>query len=55
MPVPKKETDMVEKLVQIVGDEKLRKELVAKGNKRWQEFSWERMAEQTLEVYKNAA
>ncbi|OGE63795.1 hypothetical protein A3A14_04515 [Candidatus Daviesbacteria bacterium RIFCSPLOWO2_01_FULL_43_38] len=52
---PKKETDMVEKLVQIVGDEKLRKELVAKGNKRWQEFSWERMAEQTLEVYKNAA
>lgn len=50
---PKKEEDMVEKLVQITGDENLRRELIVKGNKRYKEFSWERLAKQTLEVYRD--
>lgn len=50
---PKKEEDMVEKMVQVIGDEKLRKDLITKGNKRYKEFSWERLAKQTLEVYRS--
>lgn len=50
---PKKESDMVEKMVQIIGDEKLRRELIKKGKKRYREFSWGRLAKQTMEIYKS--
>lgn len=48
---PKRESDMVEKMIQVVGDEKLRKDLIKKGQERYKQFSWERLAKQTLEVY----
>ncbi|MFH0937026.1 MAG: glycosyltransferase, partial [Candidatus Daviesbacteria bacterium] len=48
---PKDEGDMVEKISKVVGSEKIRKELIAKGEKRYQQFSWQRMAQQTLDVY----
>ncbi len=50
---PKKEGDTVEKIIQVIGNESLRKELIKKGHNRIKDFSWEKMAKQTLEVYKN--
>lgn len=46
--------DMVEKISGILNSEKLRKKLISKGKERVKGFSWEKMAQQTLEVYKEA-
>lgn len=45
-------SDMAHKITEIVGDEKLRKELIEKGHRQADKYSWKRMAKQTLEVYK---
>lgn len=50
---PKDKEDMIKKIEQVLIDEKLRVELVYKGLKRYQQFSWKKMAEQTLKVYEN--
>ena len=47
--------DMVEKISQVLDDEKLRQELIKKGLQRIKAFSWRKLAEQTLEVYKQCA
>ena len=39
-------------IVDIVSDSKLRKSLIEKGRKRAQQFTWEKCAKNTLEVYK---
>lgn len=52
---PKDLGDMVEKIDRVLKSESLRKELVEKGLKRFQNFSWKKLAEQTLEVYKKCA
>jgi glycosyltransferase involved in cell wall biosynthesis len=36
----------------VISDEKLRKELIEKGKKQIKKYSWRKMAEQTLEVYR---
>lgn len=46
--------DMAAKINQVITDEKLRKELIKKGAAQVRKYSWQRMAEQTLEVYKKA-
>lgn len=46
--------DMAAKIEDVLTDDKLRTDLVKKGSKRIKDFSWKRMAEQTLEVYKKA-
>jgi glycosyltransferase involved in cell wall biosynthesis len=46
--------DMAKKIGEIIDDPKLKKELVAKGKNRVQEFSWQRMAKQTLAIYNKA-
>jgi len=46
--------DMAETIDKVLGSEKLRKEMVSKGRKQADKYSWQRMAEQTLEVYKEA-
>lgn len=46
--------DMASKINDVLTDEKLRKQLIAKGYKQVKKYSWQRMAEQTLEVYKKA-
>lgn len=46
-------TDIAEKIKQVLTDEKLRKDLIKKGSKQVKKYSWKRMAEQTLEIYKN--
>jgi glycosyltransferase involved in cell wall biosynthesis len=48
---PKDPTDIADKISEVLNSEKLRKELIEKGEKRVKEFSWKKMVEQTLEVY----
>lgn len=46
--------DIANKVNDVLTDEKLRKQLIARGYKQVKKYSWERMAQQTLEVYKKA-
>lgn len=46
--------DMATKIAEVLGDDKLRSQLVAKGAKQAAKYSWKRMAEQTLAVFKKA-
>jgi glycosyltransferase involved in cell wall biosynthesis len=47
-------TDMAEKIQKVISDKDLRREMVEKGLKRAAEFSWRKMAEETLRVYNEA-
>lgn len=49
---PKDVDEMAEKIKQVLTDEKLRKKLIKNGYAQLKKFSWERMAKQTLEIYK---
>jgi glycosyltransferase involved in cell wall biosynthesis len=44
--------DMAEKIDKVLSDAKLRNNLVEKGKNQVKKYSWERMAKQTLDVYK---
>lgn len=44
--------DMAEKIAQVLDDEGLRQKLVERGLSRCKEFSWEKLAKETLEVYR---
>ncbi len=46
--------DMATKIAEVLGDEKLRTQLVKKGHEQAKKYSWHRMAEETLLVYKEA-
>lgn len=46
--------DMAAKIDDVLTDETLRNDLIAKGHARVAEFSWDRMAQQTLAVYNKA-
>jgi len=46
--------DMAKKISDVLTDTKLRKDLIDKGHAQAAKYSWKRMAEQTLEVYKKA-
>ncbi len=46
--------DIAEKIDMVLSSEKLRKDLIQRGQKRWKWFSWERMAKETLAVYQKA-
>lgn len=48
------QTDMVTKIKEVLDNQKLRKDLIEKGLKRYKQFSWEKLAKATLEVYKDA-
>lgn len=48
---PLYEKDMSNKIQTVISDKKLREEMIAKGNKQVNKYSWKKMAEQTLEVY----
>jgi len=51
---PKNSLELVEKLKALKDNNQLRDELINKGKKRINEFSWEKCGEQTLEVIKQA-
>jgi glycosyltransferase involved in cell wall biosynthesis len=46
--------DMATKISDVIKNKNLRNELIAKGKKQVAKYSWQRMAEQTLVVYKNS-
>lgn len=46
--------DMAAKINDVLVDQKLRNDLVKKGREQVKKYSWQRMAEQTLETYKKA-
>jgi len=48
---PTSTDDMEKKIRLIVSDEKLRKELIVKGNERIKKYSWDECARKTLEIY----
>ena len=43
--------DMVEKISRVLDDDGLRQQLIKRGSKRYKQFSWQKLAEKTLEVY----
>lgn len=49
---PKNETELAEKLDQLIGDEKLRKEMGEWGLEEVQKYSWKKVADKVLEFYK---
>jgi glycosyltransferase involved in cell wall biosynthesis len=51
---PKVTFDMAKKISEVISDDKLRARLVKDGKAQAAKYSWERMAAQTLEIYKKA-
>ena len=45
--------DMAKKISQIIQDSNLRKKLSLKGAEQVKNFSWQKMAKETLDVYKS--
>ena len=52
---PSSISDMIDKVSRLLKNVSLRKKLIEKGKKRVKEFSWEKLAKQTLEVYGKCA
>lgn len=48
---PKNIDDIAEKIKMVLGDEKLKKTMIQKGEKRHKQFSWKKLAEETLKIY----
>lgn len=48
----KNPNDIAQKIKEVLESEKKKEELIEKGNKRIREFSWEKTAKETYEVYK---
>lgn len=44
--------DMAEKISMVLNNEELRRDLIKKGLQRYKQFSWKKLAEKTLEVYR---
>lgn len=51
---PNNQPEMLEKISQLLNSEKLSKNLIEKGLKRYKQFNWEKLAKQTLEIYQKA-
>lgn len=45
--------DMAEKILKVLHDKELQQKLIENGQKRLKDFNWRKMAEETLEIYKN--
>lgn len=50
---PNSTEEIAKKLVKVLKDENLQKEMSERGQERVKQYSWERMAKETLDVYKN--
>lgn len=48
---PKNINDMAKKIQKILKNQKLKRSLVTKGSKRYQQFSWRKLAQKTLNLY----
>jgi glycosyltransferase involved in cell wall biosynthesis len=49
---PYNPSDMAEKIFKVLKDEKLKQDLIAKGFKQVKKYSWKKMVQRTLEIYK---
>jgi len=52
---PENIDDIAEKITKLISDEKLRSELIEKGKKQLEKFSWEKTAKETLAVLEEVA
>lgn len=52
---PKSISDISEKIKLVLNSEKLRKSSIRKGEKRVKDFSWKKLAEETLKIYQQKA
>ena len=52
---PNDSNDIAKKIKEVLGNEKLRKDLIAKGKKQASKYSWRKMAEQTLKIYESSS
>lgn len=52
---PAKPDDMVDKIDQVLKSEELRRDLIKRGQIRYKQFSWKKLAQQTLEVYESCS
>jgi glycosyltransferase involved in cell wall biosynthesis len=52
---PESVEDIASKIKKVISDEVLRKEMIAKGKKQVEKFSWETSAKKTLEILEEAA
>lgn len=52
---PKSPEDFAEKISELINNDELRKELVEKGKEKAKEYSWDRVARETTDVYKKVA
>lgn len=50
---PEETSDISDKIYEVLKNENLRQELIEKGLRRSANFSWEKVARKTLEIYKN--
>lgn len=48
---PKNIDDMVEKIMFVLNNLNIRKELIGRGQKRFKQFSWDKLAKETLKIY----
>jgi glycosyltransferase involved in cell wall biosynthesis len=51
---PNDPRDMAEKIFEVTSQKSLRENLIQNGLKRVKEFSWQKMAQETLQVYNDA-
>ena len=51
---PHNTEDLTKKIVEVIVNNKIRKELIKKGKNRVKSFSWKKTAEETLKVFKEA-
>lgn len=49
---PQNPRDFAKKISEVINDEELRKELIEKGNQKVKEYSWDKVARETAEVYR---
>ncbi len=50
---PLNDKELKEALLRLLSDENLRNDLIEKGFKRVKEFSWQKMAKETLQIYES--
>lgn len=50
---PRNKEDMVEKIQKVLNDLKLKRTLIENGRRRVKQFSWKKMAKETLEIYES--
>lgn len=50
---PKSPEDIAEKITKLLNNEDFKKKLIQKGEKRFKDFSWKKLAQETLDIYQS--